>query len=317
MMGDTGEKDEAATALAQLSTPASSPPAQRTHWGVICFQATADLDDGPIWAWEQYALPPISTLTKSRLYQGLHSQAAIISLTCALFRVHAVVGHAFGGLHSGRWSELRPQREWAQLSVTSQLPFQGGRTHNRPQIKPLERKPDIFNLPACDIARFVNASDSQPGARVAFSNEPKIPTLFAYGAHVHHGISGLPVGLYHSKGYASFDEVPNGTIIAKRAGAVLIKTSPCSHGRTCQTCGVAVWLTHGRVPKKIGSPLEPKIPMAQAIEDLGANYAQAWMENVEEWPLLSFDEEPGMWKEVYVKYERYGGKTAALVYWNF
>lgn len=69
-------------------------------------------------------------------------------------------------------------------------------------------------------------------------------------------------------------------------------------------------MTHGRVPKKLGSPLEPKIPTAEAIRASGHGAA---LDGVQEWPQNTFEEMRGTWQEVSVR----SMDGAQLVYWDF
>lgn len=106
-MGDTGTHSSSADLLGQLLDSIPSPTPQRSHWGTICFQATEDLDGGAVWAWEQYELPRLGTVTKAQVYQGYHSAAAMSSVIHALCRVYKLTAGA--GLPKGQVDERRPQ----------------------------------------------------------------------------------------------------------------------------------------------------------------------------------------------------------------
>ena len=83
---------------------------QRSHWGTIVFQANQHLDGGRVWAWEQYHLPEIGTVTKAQLYQGQHSIAAMSALITALIRVYETTVY----LDPSSWLEAVPNPEWSE-----------------------------------------------------------------------------------------------------------------------------------------------------------------------------------------------------------
>ncbi|ORY35015.1 hypothetical protein BCR39DRAFT_490700, partial [Naematelia encephala] len=302
LLGDEGSLPTSTDTLATLLDPACAP-AHRSHWGSIVFQANEHLDGGAVWAWEQYALPtPLPT--KAQVYQTLHSQAAITSLTHAILRV----GEMIDGLPREQWMNARPKAEWQSNSVTLGVPFLGGDTHERPLLTAKQRRPDFVNHTAETVARIIGASDSQPGAQLAPLTSDSKTCLFAYGAHVHRDASTIPSVLYTSLGYGRWDEVPSGTLLARRNGAVFFKTAQANGA------SAGVWLTHGRVPKKTGMPLEPKIPMISAIIDGG--HGQIF-DNVREWVVESWEERDGEWQEVRVRKVQDEGRVAMLVYWDF
>ena len=194
--------------------------------------------------------------------------------------------------------------------MTAGLPFQGGQTHERPLIQAKVRRPDFTVHSAEDVRRIIYASDSQPGAQLAPLTGDSKTSLFAYGAHLHLDPATIPAELYTGLGFETLDGIPDGRIIATRDGAVLVKTR-----RVTPTCPAGVWITHGRVPKKAGTPLEPKVPMVQAIQSSGHGSA---LKGVQEWEQESFAEIPGTWQEVYVRSVHDDhGRLAQCVYWEF
>lgn len=304
LLGDDGSQLDSSTALSNLLS--SSSTSQRSHWGTIVFQANEHLDGGSVWAWEQYPLPDVTSSTKAQLYQGLHSQRAILSLITAMMRVYSTVEHS----PRSSWMTVQPKPEWQRNSITDNLPFLGGTTRERPLLQSKQRKPDFKLHTAKDILRILNASDSQPGAQLSPLSDASKTNLFAYGAHIHLDISTIPSNLYQTLGYQSYSAVPNGKIIATRSGAMFMKTRSSS----IVGDGVGIWITHGRIPKKLGSPLEPKIPMVEAIRSSGHGRV---LERVLEWEQGGYEEVPGSWQEVWVKRVKAGDGVAMCVYWEF
>lgn len=271
------------------------------------FQANEHMDGGSVWAWEQYALPPIeSGLTKAGLYQNQHSIAATNALITAMIRVYETY-HSSDTVNK---MTLRPLKQWEEQSVTHQCAFMGGVTLERPLITAKIRRPDFAIHTAEDVKRIVDASDSQPGAQLAPLTSSSKTSLFAYGSHLQFGLKTLPRTLYTCLGYDTWNDVPSGQIVATRSGAVLIKTKPSQSADGA----IAAWITFGRVPKKVGSPLEPKIPMVDAIRASGHGSA---VEGVQEWDINHFEDFEGDWKEVRVKTVVQDGKLAQFVYWDF
>lgn len=207
--------------------------------------------------------------------------------------------------------EVQPEPEWERLSVTDQQEFQGGTTRNRPQIPPKQRKPDWNVHTAEDVCRILHSSDSQPGAQIGPLVKSVKSNLFVYGAHIHCDVRTIPRTLYTAQGYATWDAIPVGGVVATRDGAVLFKTMPTSRGVDGP---IGIWITHGRIIKKAGQPLEPKIPLTEALKASGQEKAMA---GVQEWTQPTLEEVPGTWQEVYVRTEIQDGKLAQLVYWDF
>jgi hypothetical protein len=321
LLGDDGTNPDGHSALADLITIPSIPSTsngvvrkQRSHWGTIIFQANEHLDGGAIWAWEQYPLPPVGTITKAQLYQGLHSQAAILSLITALIRVYQAVQtqSPVDATDIMTYVKATPEKSWSEKSVTLGKTFLGGATHDRPLMPSNKRKPDWKVHHADDVIRIINASDSQPGAQLSALTSDSKTSLFAYGAHLHVDAATIPPHLWEALGYASWEDVPAGTALATRAGAIFFKTLPYPEDSPVQ--GAGAWITHGRVPKAKDKPLEPKLPMVDAIRRAGHG---SLLENVEEWEMATFEEQPGTWQQVFVRSVQGTNGLAQLVYWDF
>ncbi|OCF31240.1 methionyl-tRNA formyltransferase [Kwoniella heveanensis BCC8398] len=308
LLGDDGSVSDSAQALTHLLNTSTSDvePTQRSHWGTICFQANEELDGGAVWAWEQYALPAIGTITKAQLYQGLHSAGAMSAVIHALCRVYERTAGA--ELEKQDWLKVTPKEEWSTQCVSLNQPFLGGKTHERPLLQSTKRRPDFEVHTAEDILRLLNASDSQPGAMLHPLTTDARASLFAYGAHVHKKLSTIPADLYTSLGYAHYDAVPHGKIIATRQGAIFVKT------RQAGTSSAGIWITHGRIPRGKDKPIDPKIPMVEAIKAAGH---QGALQGVKEWEQDTFAEKDGEWQEVFVRSVQEEHGVAQLVYWNF
>ncbi|WWC93114.1 uncharacterized protein L201_008080 [Kwoniella dendrophila CBS 6074] len=308
LMGDDGTITDSAEALDTLvnKSTADRESTQRSHWGAICFQANEELDGGAVWAWEQYKLPRIGSITKAQIYQGEHSIGAMSATIHALLRVYEQT--AGMGLDKKDWLKALPKQEWSTHCVSLQKEFLGGNTLDRPLLQSTKRRPNFDIHTAEDILRILNASDSQPGSMLNPLTDKAKSSLFAYGAHLHKDLSTIPASLYTSLGYESFSAIPNGTIIATRQGAIFIKT------RQANGTSAGIWITHGRVPRGKDKPIDPKISMVDAIQAAGHGEI---LESVKEWEQNTWLERKGEWQEVFVRSVETETGIAQLVYWNF
>lgn len=85
-MGDDGSIEDAEATLRMLDGRACD--GGRSHWGVTVLQATDQMDAGPVWAFDQVELDVEEQgLTKSSLYRGSVSRAAISAVVSALERI--------------------------------------------------------------------------------------------------------------------------------------------------------------------------------------------------------------------------------------
>jgi hypothetical protein len=322
----------------------------RRLWGCIVFQAEEEMDKGPVWAWEEYMLPE-EHITKGSLYHFGHSPAAWRSVDRALERVvltsleanfdvqksfthkevaielvterhspdpkthtlHTEVGTLLtekASQPSLLWaSQLAPQPEWAQHPVSRRDPsiigFSGGTLANRPLIKPADRKIDWANWTADKIQQFVAAFDSQPGASYSPTTS-STKKIFVYGAHCQYDMPSKAI--WEQLGYENWSDIPNGTAVAVRQGAVFFKTQPLDG------LAIGVWISHGRLLKPAGSPIEPKVPLQSALMDGGHGEI---LKKAVEWPLDFTSYQPGQWQETYVHSVPHPSGTMQFLYWSF
>lgn len=245
LMGDDGAVAESS----QLLQTGAWSRAGRSHWGVTVLQAVAELDAGPIWAFEQFEIDIDSPgVTKSTLYRGPITRAAITATLAALVRI-ATAAHRHT-CHPSTYalSRLVPDPAYRLSSVTKQLPFLGGATHRRPLLKAAHRDFDVHSDTARDISRRVRSADSQPGCLTRLFGSP---SLYIYGGTIEERPDLL-------KGFQ--DEHEPGSILACRDGAVCIAT--------CD--GMGIWITHvRRVKRKVDAMLWPKVPAAYGLSELG------------------------------------------------
>lgn len=350
LLGDDGIETDATSAMAALrKNPKAVEP--RAHWGCIVFQADEEMDKGPVWAWEQYLLPQ-ETITKGYLYHFGHSPAAWKALDSALnrvvgtaieakFYVQKVIIHDDvptkeeleelcdedldliservcnssrlaiepATQASARWADqIAPLSDWATHPVSrepdSDVIHSCGTLAHRPLIRPADRIVNWDEWTAEKIVQFVSAFDSQPGA--AF--HPKTASskkLFIYGAHCQHNAA---PGNTWQHVYEEWKDIPNGAAVAVRSGAVLFKTEPEN------SQAVGVWITHGRVLKPVGAPIEAKIGLEQALNDSGHGKMLA---KAVEWPLNWSRYSPGDWQEAYVHTQPHPLGVVQFVYWSF
>ncbi|KAI5364041.1 Putative enoyl-CoA hydratase/isomerase, ClpP/crotonase-like domain superfamily [Septoria linicola] len=198
LMGDDGSIDDSRALLKRLdSEPAGSG---HTHWGVTILQAIEEFDAGPVWAFEQFEIDiDLPGLTKSELYRGPVTQSAITATLAAISRIQAAVasGRSQASPPVGLVTpQLAVDAEFGLLSVSEELPFQGGKLHHRPLLKAGQREFDISRHTSQQISRRIKCADSQPGV---LSNVFG-PSLYVYGGMIDDNVgnrtrtsvSGLP-----------------------------------------------------------------------------------------------------------------------------
>lgn len=280
----------------------------RSHWGGMVFQPTADMDKGPVWAWDEYKVPH-DGITKAQLYQTDNASAALICFNMAIDRLIWAASSYLIEPGSECWvKRLVPLPEWTNLAVSTHKPFHGGPLHYRPLLKAMDREIELYHWTADDIYRFVSASDSQPGARLGNLTGNSSKALFVYGAHRHYYADEVPSHLYHALGYEMYDDVPDGTALAVRDGAVFFKTVQR------ENTSAGIWLSMGRIIKPLGEPLEAKIPLVTALIRSGHG---SILEGLQTWDLDWEGHRPTEWQEIFVVTTEFRGYLSKFVYWDF
>jgi putative two-component system hydrogenase maturation factor HypX/HoxX len=136
------------------------------RWGVTVLQAEAEMDAGPIWAAETFAMPD-QPATKSSLYRAEVTEAAVKAVLLAVARVAC--------------GEFIPESlDYGRSDVQGQL---------RPSVRQANRAIDWDTHTTDEIARRVRAADSSPGVLTTLMGQP----VFAYGAHAEDRLRG-PAG---------------------------------------------------------------------------------------------------------------------------
>jgi enoyl-CoA hydratase/carnithine racemase/methionyl-tRNA formyltransferase len=309
LLGDDGtiandepnsEKPKASRLLQALDTTCG---AGRSHWGVTCLQAEEEFDKGPIWAFEQFPIDIDQRgLTKSELYRGPVTRAAVKAALAAIERIQkmAEAGKtgSFPSLFPTKYHpHLRPEPEYSNLSVSTSLPFRGGKTHSRPTLSPSDRSFDVRRHTAQQISRRIRCSDSQPGAQSDLFG----PKLYLYGGMVEENVGGPNPG--------AIQGAAPGTIVATRNEAVCIQTRD----------GRGIWITHvRRLKAKASNVLHPKVPAIAGLKSIGV-ISDAQIERLRwdgpiDWSFSSHS----TFQEVWVEFQSYGdaGRTAYL-YFDF
>ncbi|KAG5978178.1 hypothetical protein E4U55_006319 [Claviceps digitariae] len=269
LMGDDGSEPDAQLLLDDTGNNNRLNPLGRSHWGVTVLQATEEFDAGPVWAFDQFAVNINDTsVTKSSLYRGPVTRAAIAATLAAVERIEAastlVLAVSSGAPASppstptndgtdrkrGKGERITPaliaHAEFATLSVTSSQPFLGGMTRHRPLLKAAQRDFDVRKHPASSISRRIRSADSQPGC---------LSGLFGRKLYLYGGMIENPTLLSCTGQF-----IPPGSVVAVRDEAVCIAT--------CDNKGI--WITHIRqVKSKTDVALWPKVPAASGLRQLG------------------------------------------------
>ncbi|KAM4060953.1 enoyl-CoA hydratase/isomerase domain-containing protein [Hirsutella rhossiliensis] len=263
LMGDDGNETDSDRLLLNDAFNASG----RSYWGVTVLQAVKEFDAGPVWAFDQF---PINInepgLTKSSLYRGPITQAAVSAVITAIGRIEAaarlkatILGEPLspphspacdGGslsLHHSLYTNLIANQAFGRLCVSSTQPFKGGQTHRRPLLKASQREFDPQRHSAAEISRRLRSSDSQPGCLSTIFG----PRLYLYGGIVEDVTFSLAA-----------NGILPGSIVACRDEAVCIAS--------CD--GKGVWVTHvRRVKTKSDAALWPKVPAVSGLTGLGCS----------------------------------------------
>lgn len=246
LLGDDGTVEDPAELLQRMDSGMRYNG--RSHWGVTVLQADEEFDGGPVWAFQQFPIEDIDdpSLNKSSLYRGNVTRAAIMAAVAAVQRIElasAARPHKQGPCSA----KLRANPEFGRLSVSDNLPFQGGITHARPLLKASFGGFDITRHSAEYISRRIRAADSQPGVLSKVFG----PSLYLYGGTVDDNVTKLPMTTLND---------PSVKILATRDGAVCI---PAADDK-------GVWISHIRQPKmKTDKALWPKVPAVMGLVQLG------------------------------------------------
>ncbi|KAM7183191.1 ClpP/crotonase [Rhypophila sp. PSN 637] len=212
-------------------------------------------DAGPVWAFEQFPVDIDDLrLTKSTLYRGPVTQAAVIATLAAVERIRARLLEMapLSDLESQLSSQMAgltlslhisPSNTYRDYSVAERKPFQGGTTRHRPLLKAAQRDFDISLHTAKEISRRIRCSDSQPGCLSTVLGK----SLYLYGGIVEEGQ------------WVQNMDVVAGALIGCRDEAVCIAT--------CDKKGL--WITHlRRVKGKQDTTLWPKVPAVTCLQDI-------------------------------------------------
>lgn len=158
---------------------------EEPSWGVSVLEAAPEFDAGPLWATREFVVPGAAT-TKSRLYRGAVTEAAVAAVLEAVARIE------LREFHSGAW---KPETVLhGSASVRGRL---------RPPMRQADRHIDWMRDEVATIVRKIRAADSAPGVLGTIYGR----SCFLYGAHEEDRISG-----------------PAGMVLAKRDGAICIGT---------------------------------------------------------------------------------------------
>jgi enoyl-CoA hydratase/carnithine racemase/methionyl-tRNA formyltransferase len=307
ILGDDGTEQDAEKLLTTLDRDTCK--AGRTHWGVTVLQAIEEFDAGPVWAFEQFPIDIDQPgLTKSELYRGPVSRAAILATLTAIDRIHdaafrnqissptnVINGRTLSGTKIT--PHLQAHLDFKLLSVGTGIPFRGGRTFHRPLLKAVQRDFNVKRHTAQQISRRIRCGDSQPGA---------LSKVFGVNLYVYGGIvDGSPGG----PNPGAVPGAAPGTIVATRNEAVCIAT--------CD--GRGVWITHIRRPKKSTDiALWPKVTAVPGLIELGiltqAQVCKLRWDLPNDWAKSPYP----TFQEVWVEFASYGeSKQAAYLYFDF
>lgn len=125
-------------------------------WGVTVLQATADLDGGPIWAWESF---PLRAAPKSSLYRREVTEAAV----CAVLR-------ALERLAAGAAPQAAPEGAW------------------RGPCRQADRAIDWLADTTEDVLRKIRSADGHPGLKDQLFGED----AWLFDASAAEGLDGHP-----------------------------------------------------------------------------------------------------------------------------
>jgi putative two-component system hydrogenase maturation factor HypX/HoxX len=154
-----------------------------TTWGVTVLEAADEFDAGAVWASYEFELDG-EPLSKSSLYRGLVTEAAVQGVIDAVARVES--GECFFG-------SLPPETQT----------FGDVRGCLRPLMRQADRAIDWTRDTTAEIARKIRAADSAPGVLGTVLGR----SCYFFGAHEEERLQGPP-----------------GEVLARRDGAICIGT---------------------------------------------------------------------------------------------
>lgn len=305
LMGDDGSEADA-TALLQKHTLSENG---RPYWGVTVLQAEDQFDAGPVWAYEQFPITiDEAGLTKSSLYRGPVTRAAVAACLAAVDRINAAAytsapltppltpessqcpSPVYRAIHPG----LKANPQYKVLSVGLQKPFLGGTTHHRPLLKAGQRDFNIHTNNAREISRRIRCSDSQPGCLSSVLGA----SMYLYGGAIE-----------EDEALVGQSKAAPGAIVAVRDEAVCIKT----------TDRRGVWITHvRRVKKKTDAKLWPKVPALTGLREMGlikdetvAKLASPFPATSQKWARAKHSTQQEVWVDFAVVQENSGSPRSS------
>lgn len=310
LLGDDGSIDDASELLESLESEPLRPG--RSHWGITILQAIEEFDAGPVWAFEQFPIDiDQAGLTKSELYRGPVSRAAISATLAAIDRIQVALDLAGVRAHSPNASTSVNRSSAAIGKVSPHLianplykiqsvetgeGFLGGRTVHRPLLKAAQRDFDVRRHTAQQISRRIRCGDSQPGV---------LSKLFGSNLYLYGGIiDDCPEG----PNPGAVPGAASGTIVGIRNEAVCIKTIDDK----------GIWITHVRRPKKAkDTALWPKVPAVSGLLELGVLHKSDLLRL--QWDLPNdYSKSPySTFQEIWIDFIHYGEKKAAYLYFDF
>jgi len=167
----------------------------RQYWGVTVLQAIEEFDAGPVWAFEQFPVHiDDPQLTKSTLYRGPVTQAAVTATLAAVQRIQVtLMTMALSNIPESQPSvktagptlspSIAPSATYKEFSVTDRKLFQGGTTRHRPLPRAAQHDFNISLHMAKEISRRIRCSDSQPGCLSTVLGQ----SLYLFGGIVEEG----------------------------------------------------------------------------------------------------------------------------------
>ncbi|KAF0327854.1 Hydrogenase maturation factor HoxX [Colletotrichum sp. SAR11_59] len=278
----------------------------RPYWGVTVLQAVEEFDSGPVWAFEQFPLQIDSpTITKSSLYRGPVTRAALTATLAAIDRIQAASIQAASpytpppspGKNKFFPHLVNPLLQadptFRDASVTLQKAFLGGVTRHRPLLKAAQRDFDVQSHTAREISRRIRSSDSQPGCLTKLFG----PSLYVYG------------GTIEENEELTAGACP-GDIIACRDDAVCVAT--------CDEKGI--WISHiRRLKRKTDSMLWPKVPAVAGLNELDVLDNDLFSENRVSRATIDWSQSPHNTKQdIWVDFQTFSGaRRVAFLYFDF